>query len=138
VRGKASGKMHFEVRIDAAGPTRPGIGSATNAATLTSALGADAYSLSLYPTGQIYVGGAVIALPGVSYNVGDTVAVEVDVDAKLIYFQKAGGARSAGISFAGLSGAVYPAASLHYSNDAVTANFGASTWLVTPTTGFAP
>ncbi|WP_310542643.1 Ig-like domain-containing protein [Phenylobacterium sp.] len=132
----SSGKMHFEVTIGQRTGQRPGVGIVNASASMNTYVGADSNGIALYPNGTIIASGQQLAAPGITFGPGDVIAVELDVANRLAYFQKAGGTRSTGISFSSVVGSVYPAATITGVSDAVTANFGGSPWLVTPTSGY--
>lgn len=87
---------------------------------------------------------------GSGWTTGDTVAFEFDLDAKLLWFKNYtapypwNGSSTAdpatgvgGISFSGLTGP-YLFCANPYNGAAFTANFGATPFSVTPSSGFAP
>jgi len=100
VRGttsKSTGKWHFEITIDATPGTTPAYGIAAASLALTSSpTGAGNAAGATAVDGFIYVGG-VYQNVDVPATAGQTVAVELDLDNNLIFFQRAGGTRTAGI-----------------------------------------
>lgn len=140
VRGTTSrttGKWHFEVTVVAVDPARnyPNLGIANAVASLVADLGSDNNSIQLQNNGQIWFGDSNVASTS-TFTAGDTIAIEVDVPNQQVFFQRAGSARSGAVSVAGLTGAVFPAVGFYSPTASVTANFGASAFLVTPTAGF--
>jgi hypothetical protein len=138
---KSSGKWHFEVTVNATGPTRPGIGLANSTQSLTTFLGAaGSNSVSLFGNGDVYIN-AVVVLAGAtgSFDTGlpKVIAVEYDADNDLVFFQLSGGPRTAGISTAALGGTLFAAYNNAYFGDAATGNFGASAFVISPTLGFS-
>ncbi|MFZ3008748.1 MAG: Ig-like domain-containing protein, partial [Phenylobacterium sp.] len=138
---RTSGKVRFEVTVTGIHGSNPypGIGIANGSAQFNTYLGVDANSIAIFGNGMVHGNGTIgLSNTGITYGLGNTIAVEVDFDSRLIYFQKSGGTRSAGISFSFMSGAIYPAVTLLGVGDVVTANFGATPWIVPPSTAFDP
>jgi hypothetical protein len=72
---------------------------------------------------------------GASYTEGDVIRMELDRGAGSLVFFKNN--VSQGTAFTGLTGTLYPAQSSGSSSgNSVTANFGSSPWVNTPTAGF--
>jgi hypothetical protein len=137
---KTAGKWHFEITVNANGlPGRPDIGIANAAESLAAgALGDSADSIGYYGVANgsvIYNSVSVGSLP--TFGPGDTVAIELDADGDLVYFQKLGQARSAGFSVAGISGAYFAALGLFQTGDECSVNFGQTAFLVAVTGGYS-
>lgn len=138
---KSAGKWHFEVRVTATGPTRPGIGLANATQTLAAILGdVGNNSVSLFGNGDAYINGVVVlagATGGFDSGLPKVLAIEYDADGDLVYFQLSGGPRSAGINTAGIGATLFAAIDHAYPGDAATVNFGASAFVISPTLGFS-
>lgn len=135
-RSKTTGKHHWEVTFNAfANAGGPAIGVANATETLASMyLGFSANSTGVFALGDVYNNNSVVASAIFSISPGDTVAVELDMTVG-IYFQKVGGSRQGPYTIP--SGALFAAFSGYFVGDAVTVNFGATTFLVAPTSGYS-
>lgn len=132
---KASGKWHLEATMGTI--NNMGFGLANAVADLTT-LGQTNNAIMWNPDGDVFINATIVATVD-AYTTGDTVSLEFDEDAKTLFLQKLGGTgRSASISYAALSGAVFAAfiANSGGGGSALTANFGASAFAITPTSGF--
>lgn len=138
-----TGKTHFEVTITTA-PSNfilTVIGVCDALANLNSFLGSDSHGdgITLAST-QVYAGSSQAQLsPVFTLTTGDTLAVEVDPSVPSMQFQKVGAglgweaATTAGIP---AGGTLYAAIGVSEAGAFMTVNFGASTFLVSPTSGY--
>jgi hypothetical protein len=132
-----SGKWHFEIMVAAAGggfPNYPNFGVANASASLTSVPGADTNSAIYQEDGRVFFNGQIAQLA--TFGDGDTVAVELDLDNDLLYFQIEGGSRSPGYDISAMTGPVFPFATFRNTGNQVTANFGDTAFTITPTSGY--
>ncbi len=132
---KTSGKWHFEATL-VSGTVSPGIGVANATASLTAYLGVDNNGIGWFCTGSVNRNGGQQGVVD-SYAATDILAVEVDLDNHLIYFQKNGGSRSSGFDISAITGALFPTFSGYDLNSAMTANFGHTAFTITPTSGYS-
>lgn len=133
------GKVHFEIHLDSfVDGNGPEIGFCTASAGLNTFIGADTQSWAITLVGTKVYGGSSGANIGVSFAVGDTVAVELDAASGTIQFQKAGSGTwfpdNSLPSFGGA--ALYGCVNVPENGSAMTANFGATAFAVTPTAGY--
>jgi hypothetical protein len=156
----ASGKWHFEwtCNFTVDGYTNNnafGLASASHLylASPDGFLGNDAYSLAYTASGAIYANAFLLnANTGTQYTQGDTVAIEVDFGAMLIWvknitqsgnWNNSGSANPAtgtgGISISALTGSPWFAAVQQVATpgDQFTVNFGGSAFALTPSSGFS-
>lgn len=138
---KSAGRWHFEVTINAVTSfaSRPSVGLANAACSLTEFLGFRTNGIAWNAGGNVWTNNVAVTAY-LSFTSGDILAVEYDADADLVYLWKNGSARSAGISTASISGALFPALDLWGDGaltDAVVGNF-AGPFTVTPTAGYLP
>lgn len=133
----SSGKWHFEV-TKGSGEFYIGVVRDTTAATASPIPAGSNAAVVDTAGGSIAIQGSGFApIPGGAIGTGQTVAVEVDLDSNLIYFQRQGQARSisydisvnAGTRFAIIGGAA--------STGVGTINTGQSAFVITPTSGFS-
>lgn len=140
VKGSASrgaGKYHFEVHIDTkAGVNSPSVGVANAAASL-SADAAKTTGIVYQPDGHVWCNNVdLAALSG--YNTGDTISVEIDMDASNAYFRLNAGTRQGPYSFSGVAGAMFPVLVFNTATAQATVNLSGSTaFTVAPTAGFS-
>lgn len=120
---EGTNKIHFQVHVDAdvSGGTNYQVGIANQSTSLSNYLGVDKNSIAVQNDGTILFNNAVI--PGVNigaFGTGDTITVEFDPVAKLIWFAKNTGpyngssvanpsAGVGGVSFSGMPGPYYAA-----------------------------
>ena len=145
---KNSGKWYWEITVDAAVDTKINfIGVGNGSATLASYVGSDAngwsYQGNIVAPGYKYHSAASVAY-GNDYVDGDIVGVALDLNAGKIWWSKNGVWQASGDpvagtgeAYSGLTGDIYPMVSLYQNSNAITANFGASTFTYTPPTGFS-
>lgn len=143
-RTVASGKVYWEIRIDAID---------TNRYVIVGAASAD---ISTYPgsgttswgyggnTGNKFYGGSSAAY-GSTYTAGDIIGIAVDISAGKIWFAKnntwqASGNPAAGTgqAYSGLSGAIRPLVGLYTSGNKVSGRFRADAQSYSPPAGFSP
>ena len=139
VRGmlsKSSGLWKFEITVSAGTVISVGTASANiDLNTGASYLGQPPLeeSLGYDANGRVSTGGSgSVSEPG--YVAGDTVSIELNAATREVYFQKAGGARSAVYVMAG-TGPIFPVVQLR-SSAQVTANFGSSAWAIPATASY--
>jgi hypothetical protein len=139
---KTTGKWHWEVTMNLAQnkpDSLPGIGISDQAShNLTTRISNDVYSCAYQQSGLIRILNTTAATTTALAD-GDTVAVEMDLDNYRLYFQRYGDARLGPYDISALSGAAgfFACLGIIYTNDYCTANFGATTFLIPPTDGFA-
>lgn len=132
--GRSTGKWHFEVVVDALSGARPLVGFANASASLTSPFGLDASSVQWESDDKLYFNNVVLATPG-TFTTGDVLVFEPDLDAQTVYIQKNSGSRQGPYSFAGLSGAVYPA--VMFQGGQATLRTSVNQFTVAPTSGYS-
>lgn len=135
VTSHATGKWHFEVTLNVTSGAYPGFGVSNSTANLSQYVGVDNNSIGYFVAGgagDIYQNNAVVAAIG-AFTTG-TFAVEVDADARTIYFQRSGGSRNGPYSIAA-TGNLYAIFSGIQSVD-LTINTGQSAFAITPNSGF--
>lgn len=133
--GKSAGKWYWEVHWDStAGEIEVGV--ATQNVTLDSNIGNTANGWG-YDSSASKAHSASFPGYGLTYTVGDTIGVALDMDTGTLTFYKNGS--SQGVAYStGLTGlTLYPAASNNNAGAAtVTANFGASAFVGTVPNGY--
>ena len=133
--GKSSGKWYWEVTMTALGGNNNSlIGVMRSSTPVTSYPGADTAGYSYYGLGGTKYYNAVSTTYGATYTVGDVIGVALDMDAGTLTFYKNN--VSQGVAFTWLSGTYYAAHGCYYSNEAISANFGASALTYSPPAGF--
>lgn len=132
---RSSGLLHFEITFAGATSDAIGIGLCNAAAAVNNYAGVDSNSVGYFNNGNVGISGGVAAVLPTFGN--QTVALEVDIPSLLVYFQVFGGPRSAGISIAAISGALFPMWTGRNAGNVGTANFGASAFLIAPTAGYS-
>jgi hypothetical protein len=140
---KSSGKLYWEVTVAVANSASYMVGIATADASLANYIGSDAHGYSYYgSTGvKMYNGGS--SAYGDTYTLNDIIGTALDLDNGKIWWSKNGvwqnsGDPAAGTNeaYSGITGDFYPAISLTNSN-ALTVNFGATSFAYSAPTGFA-
>lgn len=136
-RFRNTGKHHFEITATTVSHPNNGLGIASTSMPYgTSYLGKDNFGIGYWADGVVYRNSTGVASLA-TFTSGDIIAVEVDFDGSLIYFQKSGGSRSSGIDISALgSGPFAPALSMVTSGNNATLNAGATAFAVSPTSGF--
>lgn len=137
--GKSAGKWHFEVTVNAinTGTSRPQFGIVTSSFNISGPLSSTQSIIVLSENSARVTNQASAATPlPDNITAGTVIAVEIDADAKTVSFQVQGGTRQT-YSISALSAPFY-AATINASDSTITANFGASPFAITPTSGFAP
>ena len=104
----------------------PGFGLGNASASINTFPGADNNGIGFNGNNTYVIGGVISAGPGFTWTVGDTITFEYDGVAKTVRLAKNGGAFSATISTAVITGAVAPMVYTARTGDSLTANFGAS------------
>jgi len=137
VRSRGSGRWHFEATFNSVNSAQMGVGIANAGASLAAFIGANLNGVALFRDGSVYSNGSGSGV-GIVAGAGETVAVEVDFVGGNIYFQKVGGARTAGYPLSGLNAGPYFAAlTVAVTGEQVTLNTGpTSTFKIRPTAGF--
>lgn len=130
--GKSAGKWYWEYTIDVWTSTGFLVGIANASCTLLNYLGSTTDGYGYQDIALKYNGSG--AAYGATYTTGDVIGVALDMDAGTIEMYKNG--VSQGVMYSGLTGTLYPAVSVHFTNDALTANFGASAFAYTVPAGF--
>jgi len=141
--GKSNGKWYWEVKIDVAAGIYFEIGVGTIDANINSFVGCDIYGYGYSGgDGEKYHDNSGTAY-GDTYGLNDIIGVALDLDSGKIWWSKnnvwqASGDPGAGTgeAFSGLSGAFYPMFGLYNDTNAGTANFGISSFVYTPPSGF--
>lgn len=113
-------KLHFEFTFDAAAPQNEALGLATAGFDLGGLVGQGPDSIGIFPGGTanpafVYLdAGGTLSLIGRPFviGLGDTVGVEYDPAAHLVWFMKAG-VRSPAYDVSAVGGALLPAASVN-------------------------
>lgn len=113
----ATAKLHYEFTFTS-GAANLSFGLAIAAMDLGGLVGQTSDSIGIFPQGASpalvyrYAGGVTTNLGSAGFVVsdGDTVAMEYDPTAKLVYYMK-GGVRTAGLDVSAIGAALYPAAS---------------------------
>jgi hypothetical protein len=139
-----TGKVHFEVTVTAAPSNQiyTVIGVCDALANLNNFVGSDTHSYGInLASAEVYGGGTHAQLsPLFNLITGDTVAVEIDAAGPTIQYQKVGGGAGWEVGTAsGLptGGTLYAAVEVAEASGSMTVNFGASTFLVSPSDGYA-
>lgn len=138
VTSHSTGKWHFEVTLDAVSSGYPGFGVANATALLTQYVGQSVNSIGYFPvgpTGNVYQNNASLGVIGGGFTSGAVFAVEVDADARTIYFQASGGSRLGPYTISAI-GPLYAIASLLTTRQ-LTINTGQSAFAITPTSGYS-
>lgn len=139
-----SSKKHFEYTITTTGLQLGGLGNVS--ADLNNLAGNDGNSIGYIYNGSVQVGGPGVASL-LSYTVGDTVSVEIDRGANLIWFAKNTGdwnndpsanpaAGTLGIDISVVTGTLYPMGTSFSNGSVLTANFGATAYTKAASSGF--
>jgi hypothetical protein len=129
-----TGKKYWEVTAGANGNLLS-IGIAKNTASNGGLLGADANGWAWLHGGYTYNNNVAVSFNGfTAYTTGDVVSVAFDATTGSLVFYKNG--VLVGTAFTGLSGTFYPAIGGDGSGTATT-NFGASSFIYTPPTGYS-
>lgn len=137
---KTTGKHHFEVTAvvlpSGSGPyAYCGVANAVFDMTTNPAFGDYTNNIAFRAGGAVFAGGdAVYSNPATAFTTGETIAIEVDVDAKTfdVYVD---GAWRGPFSYS-FTGAVFAFFETFAFADKVTVNFGASAFLITPQSGY--
>ena len=134
-----SGKWHFEFSKENGFNFMAGVIRNTTAATDDPTQTAANSALVRSSSGQIDVQGpgGVGTMPGGGVPVGEIVAVEVDLDGNLIYFQRQGQTRSVGYDISVNAGVRYAFLGNNGGSGLSTINTGQSAFVITPTAGFS-
>ena len=134
--GKSSGKWYWEITglwtVSAA--SIPVIGVADSTASLQQIIGGNANGWGYRSYDGKSFNNSGTSAYGATYTTGDVIGVALNMDAGTLTFYKNG--TSQGQAFSGLTGALYPTASLYTQNDTVTANFGATAFTYSPPSGY--
>jgi hypothetical protein len=133
--GVSSGKWYWEVNCTSITSLAFGLGVASDAQTLTTAIAcSDAGSYGYYTNGQ-KINNNTFTTYGASYATGDVIGIALDMDSGTITFYKNN--TSQGTAFTGLSGTKYPAlGGFSASSSTVSMNFGQRPFTYTPPTGY--
>lgn len=134
--GKTTGLWKFEIVVNAG--TNVVLGAAASSIDLneaTSGLGTSPLgnAIGYESGGQVRTGNVTQAIDP-TYGAGDTISVEINAATRAVVFQRLGSARSGTYTMAG-TGPIFPAVQV-LNGDQVTANFGASAWAITPSSGY--
>jgi hypothetical protein len=157
-KSNSIGKFHWEASVvnyfSSGSSSTYGIGFANAAATLTNWLGSDTNSVGYYANGEYDFNGANYTTGLPNYTTGDVIVVEVDMGMGQVWFAKGSGlwngiaAANPATNVSGLplsitTGPFFPAwktgvgaGGVTPTGETVTANFGASTFVRAPSTGF--
>ncbi len=148
----SSGKKHFELTMNAAPANNLILGLVNSSADVNGSLiypgQTSSQGVGYGSNGNTYGAGG-ITMPSLSN--GDVVAVEVDFSAKKLWWQSSSNGKwnndvtanqnpatgTGGIDISGISGALYAAIGVYDSSTIATANFGASAFSITPSSGFS-
>lgn len=133
---KVSGKWHVEFAMITSGhPGYPNVCLSNATFPLTSVPGSDLNCIEYQPSGGVFLNNVQVGTIQ-TWGSGDLIAMELDVPNGLVFFQVLGHARSSGISYSGLTGSLFCMFGSNFAADAATANFGGSSFSITPTSGF--
>jgi hypothetical protein len=129
--GHDSGRIYFEVTVDAVGDAYNAIGVASGSAMLELAPGDNDDGCGYERSGHVHCGSAQAQLA--PYGVGDVIGVAVDLDRGLVFFSKNGewlnggdpASSADGLAISGWTAGrmIYPMLNLS-EGDAMTASFG--------------
>ncbi len=146
--GSLAGLFYCSFTATTAAGGITGVGIANAFAFINSALGVDTNSLSYRPSGLVIVNSATVATIA-SYASGAVIDMAVDFTNAKIYFRPNGGnwnnsgaanpaTNTGGISISALAAGVayYPSIGLNATSDAITANFGATSYAHAAPSGF--
>lgn len=136
--GHTSGKYHFEILSVTGGLfEHANLGVADATASLTAATGTNTHSIRVQDNGGVFFNGSSIG-PVDIWTAGDTIALEVDLGTSQLWVQKVGGTgRKGPFSFSGIGAPVFPILATATNTTSATANFGASSFAISPTSGFS-
>lgn len=139
---KTTGKWHFEVTADLVPGSSGsydyiGVCNSTFNLSANPAFGDGVNNISYRTGGIVWANGAdVFNDSSVAFTTGETMAVEVDVDAKQFSVYVDGTWRGP-YSFSYMSGAVFAFVTLLPFADRMTVNFGAVSFVVSPQSGYS-
>lgn len=149
VASVSSGKYYWEVTVTTwAGSAQVGIANA--AAILASCASTGTNTAFMHSSGAVYVNGSSSGVLFGSRSNGDTICVAVDVGAQLIWFRVGAGGNwntnatynpatgTGGVSFSAITSAsFYALAAFSVTGAALTANFGATSYVGAVPGGFS-
>lgn len=130
--GKSSGKWYWEYTCDLLDVTTYLLGVGNSSMSLLSYVGSDVNGWGYQDIGLKY--NSAGAAYGVQYFQSNVIGVALDMDAGTLEMFVNG--VSQGVMYSGLTGTIYPAASLFKQGNQMTANFGATAFAYTVPAGF--
>ena len=142
ILSESSGKWYWEITADGSGSIGAGVGLGIASSSLSLALGAGSNDYSYRSNGDKGNSNTWVAF-GDTWEAGDIIGIAFDRDNGNVWFSKngvwqAGGdpANGTGEAFSGINDTMFGMFSLYYTDDQLTANFGASAFSYTTPTGF--
>jgi hypothetical protein len=133
VKAVSTEKWYWEVLIGASSASI-GVGIALAGASLTSYVGSDASGWGYFENGNKANNGSAVAY-GATYTTGDVIGVALNLTDGTLTFYKNNATQGVAYS-TGITGAMFPAASLYTANGVATFRFSAATCLYAPPAGF--
>lgn len=131
-RSRSSGQQRFEVTLTTSASTESA-GLLSGSAALTGSITFTGIGFDKTPNIRS-LGSTLATLNGGGLVTGDIIAIEVDADTSEVWFQRFGEARQGPYTIP-FANPVFPAVAAN-SGTVWTANFGATAWAITPTSGF--
>lgn len=145
--GKSTGKYFSRHLVTAVVTTEYSLGVCTAAHDISDYGGVSTASNVFYLNGDVWTNGALVTSIA-SASTGDVVDMAVDLDNGLIWFRtnlgnwnnngSADPATGTGGISLGVTGTVYPCASMFYETEVCQAYFDPAGWGVSPPSGFSP
>jgi hypothetical protein len=137
---RGSGSYHVEFAIVNTGgrPSYPAPGFGNGSASLTLDMGQDANSCSYDRSGAVFYNGVNLGAVD-AFTSGAVLALEIALGTSQLWVQLLGGTgRKGPFSVSGLSTPIFVMVGTKGLGEAVTVNFGAAPFSITPTSGFSP
>ncbi len=147
---QSSGTYYNEIQVNAAplGTSGWGIGLLNSSEIFTNYLGQTNNSIGWFGDGQVFLNNtSIITIQ--TFAAGDTLSMATNVSLQLVWFRTNGGnwnndilanqnpaTNTGGISFAAITGSVYPGNEVEDNGDIGTVNFGATSYAESVPTGY--